>query len=135
MINLSACYLTKVSNGFLSRGHSLFDNESQYFTTWTIFSHAWVHRAATGSSSTHWVLQKCKGKRSRPVSLIKVSLFAGDLSNIFHIAYKTLLISQSVSISPVCRALYNTGHNYQCWSTWKTHSIVCNWNEAWVHPS
>ena len=86
----------------------LFANESQYITTWTIFSHMWIPCAATGSSSTHLVLQKCRGKISQPVSLIWISLLAGDSSNIFHIACKTLLISQSVSIGPVCRAPCHT---------------------------
>ena len=27
------------------------------------------------------------------------------------------------------------GDNCQCWSTWRTNSVHCNWNEVWVHPS
>ena len=42
-----------------------FGNECQHVITWRIFCHIWIPRAATGSSSTHLVLQKWKGKMSR----------------------------------------------------------------------
>ena len=70
IINLSVWYLTKESNDLLLRGLLLFDNESQYFTTWTTFSHIWIPCTAAGSFTTHLVLEKCKRKTLQPVSLI-----------------------------------------------------------------
>ena len=51
----------------------------------------------------------CKMQRKNiTVSVIQISLLAGDSLNIFYVACKTLLTSQSVSISPMPRAPYNT---------------------------
>ena len=51
----------------------------------------------------------CKMQRKNITNSFRdISLLAGDSLNIFYVACKTLLISQSVSISPVTRAPYNT---------------------------
>ena len=48
--------------------------------------------------------------------------------NNFHIACKTLFAGHLWFVT-------HKGHNYQCWSNWRAHSIFCNWNEVWVYPS
>ena len=114
-------YLSKVSNDLLLRGlyfltmKASTSQPGQYSPISEFFMQLRVHPQPI------WSFKNAKEKYHNLVPTLHVKLcwFSNLFLSVLFAGYRVTLEDR----------------NCQCWSTWRTHYVLCNWSEVWVHPS